>query len=275
MAIKKKSSGGGGANWMDTYGDMVTLLLCFFVLLYSMSTVSEDKWKALVQSFNPAGVVTQLEELAGGDGPSADEDQGGGVFDNPDAEEMTQEDIEDMLQELEQAISDMVAEEGLESVIQVEMQNGKVFISFSDSVFFLPDDFTLQPEGQNVLSKICPLLNEAEEAIDEIKIQGHTAQARANQPNETRGDYRLSFNRAVEVMIFLRDNSSIHPVRIIPEGMGQSRPVSSNKTAEGRAPNRRVEILISGVDLDAEALNEVIQNYISQSDEDLGVSRDQ
>ena len=44
MAIKKKSGGGGGANWMDTYGDMVTLLLCFFVLLYSMSTISEDKW---------------------------------------------------------------------------------------------------------------------------------------------------------------------------------------------------------------------------------------
>ena len=48
--MKKKGGGGGGANWMDTYGDMVTLLLCFFVLLYSMSTVSEEKWRALVQT---------------------------------------------------------------------------------------------------------------------------------------------------------------------------------------------------------------------------------
>ena len=42
-SIKKKSSGGGGANWMDTYGDMVTRLLCFFVLLYSMSTIDSEK----------------------------------------------------------------------------------------------------------------------------------------------------------------------------------------------------------------------------------------
>ena len=53
MALKKKSGGGGGANWMDTYGDMVTLLLCFFVLLYSMSTIDSSKWQALVMSFNP------------------------------------------------------------------------------------------------------------------------------------------------------------------------------------------------------------------------------
>ena len=98
---KKKSGGGGGANWMDTYGDMVTLLLCFFVLLYSMSTISEDKWKAIVQSFNPSGVIAQLEEIEGGSGPSADENEGGGVFDNPDA---AQEEIEEMLEEMAEAL---------------------------------------------------------------------------------------------------------------------------------------------------------------------------
>ena len=52
MNIKKKKGGEGGANWMDTYGDMVTLLLCFFVLLYSMSTIDEKKWQMIVMSFN-------------------------------------------------------------------------------------------------------------------------------------------------------------------------------------------------------------------------------
>ena len=56
-SIKKKSGGGGGANWMDTYGDMVTLLLCFFVLLYSISTVDQNKWILLVQSFNKDALV--------------------------------------------------------------------------------------------------------------------------------------------------------------------------------------------------------------------------
>ena len=65
MSMKKKSSG-GGANWMDTYGDMVTLLLCFFVLLYSISTIDQDKWMVFIQSFNRDAV----EELNIPEGPS-------------------------------------------------------------------------------------------------------------------------------------------------------------------------------------------------------------
>ena len=61
---RKKKSGSGGANWMDTYGDMVTLLLCFFVMLFSMSKMDESKWIALVQALNPSAVVngTSMEE---------------------------------------------------------------------------------------------------------------------------------------------------------------------------------------------------------------------
>ena len=264
-SIKKKSSGGGGANWMDTYGDMVTLLLCFFVLLYSMSTVSEDKWRALVQSFNPAGVPTDMDNVHGGEGPSADEDLGGGVFDNPDA----QNEIEQMMEDLSQAIEAMVAQEGMENTIQVDYRGGKVYVTFSNSVFFLGDSSVLQPAGQEILSKICPLLDEAKDAIDGICVQGHTAQGSPYERNEPRNDYRLSFNRAMEVVLYLQEHSTIHPARMTPEGYGQWRPIGNNRDEAGRAPNRRVEMIISGVDLNAEELNEALNQYVTKSDESL------
>ena len=265
MAKKKKGGGEGGANWMDTYGDMVTLLLCFFVLLYSMSTISEDKWKAIVQSFNPTGTPTSVDEVIGGTGPSADENQGGGVFDNPDA----QEEIDQMMQELAEAIEAMVAAEGMQSSIQVEFNGGQVYVHFSDTVFFLADDYHLQPGGQNILSKICVLLDGAKDVIDEIRVQGHTAQATANERNEPWRDYRLAADRAISVVTFIEANSSIHPARMIPESYGQWRPISSNATGATRAPNRRVEMIISGVDLDAEELNAAMSSYLTLSDEGM------
>ena len=93
MALnRKKSGGGGGANWMDTYGDMVTLLLCFFVLLYSMSTISEENWKALVMSFNPDAAKIPSAS-PGGAGPSAEGDDAG-VMPNDQPDEETQANID-------------------------------------------------------------------------------------------------------------------------------------------------------------------------------------
>ena len=64
---------------MDTYGDMVTLLLCFFVLLYSMSTISEENWKAIVQSFNPTA-VEDPRVTTGAGGPDADNEGESGIM---------------------------------------------------------------------------------------------------------------------------------------------------------------------------------------------------
>ena len=272
---KKKGGGGGGANWMDTYGDMVTLLLCIFVLLYSMSTISEDKWKALVQSFNPGGIPTNMENIKGGDGPSAEFDESGGVFDNPDAKEAEQEQIEKDMEELYEALKQMVGSSGLASSVQVTMQGGKVYVSFNDTVFFKADKAEILPGGQEVLAKVSTILESASKSIDEIRIQGHTAQATANKRNEPRGDYRLSFNRAMEVMLFIQDNTSIAPARMISEGMGQWRPRSSNATGETRAANRRVELIISGRDLDAEEFNKAMEEYLSYGEEGLTTAQDQ
>ena len=265
--MKKKKSGGGGANWMDTYGDMVTLLLCFFVLLYSMSTIDEAKWKAIVQNFNPMATETMTDPDGVG-GPIADPNVGD---DNPGLNdiESAQKEIDDIMEDLYQALQNMVSEEGMESVIQVDMVGGKVYVSFNNSVFFQGDSSKLEESGQEILAKMCVLLDDAKKAIDEIRVQGHTALYTPNKPNEPRGDYRLAANRAIEVVLFLEEHSSIHPARMIPESFGQWRPIGDNQNEEGRAPNRRVEMIISGVDLNAEELNEALKQYITTSDEAL------
>ncbi len=245
MAIKKKS-GGGGANWMDTYGDMVTLLLCFFVLLYSMSTISEENWKALVMSFNPKAAV-QITAAPGGKGPSADDDQGG-VMPSP---EENQESIDEDIEELFMALQAYVAESG-QTDISVTKGDGKVFISFNQAVFFDGDSATLRRESYPVLDAVSEMLGQASHSIDEVRVLGHTAQISAAADENVQADRTIASLRATNVVIYVQQHSTLEPGRLISEGIGQWRPIADNHTVEGRAQNRRVEMIISGRDLEKE-----------------------
>ena len=259
--MKKKGGGGGGANWMDTYGDMVTLLLCFFVLLYSMSTISEENWKALVMSFNPEAVM-ELHATPGGDGPSADGDGSGVAI---EGEKVTQEDIDLQMAKLYDAMQEFIEETGSQSTISVTEGEGKVFISFNQSVFFDGDSAVLRKEAYPVLQSVCEMLSEAAMAIDEVRVLGHTAQANPSRPNSVAVDRTLSSDRATNVIIFVQEHSSVEPARLISEGIGQWRPIASNDTAEGRAQNRRVEMIVSGRNLEKE-LQDGITGYEVQTD---------
>lgn len=259
---KRKKSGGGGANWMDTYGDMVTLLLCFFVLLYSMSTISEEKWKAIIQSFNPNAIQTATDPSGVG-GPFADPDVGDknpGLNDSASA----QEKIDTVFEELLSAIQQVTKEEGIENAVSVTSEGGKIYLKFADSVFFGGNSATLRQDGIEILAHLCTVFDQAGDAIEEIRVQGHTAQQYDNRPNETAGDRRLASDRATNVVIFLQDNSHIHPARLVAEGYGQWHAITDNQGEANKAPNRRVEMEISAKELGSE-LNEQISTYISKT----------
>lgn len=257
---KKKSSGGGGANWMDTYGDMVTLLLCFFVLLYSMSSISEDKWKAIVQSFNPNAILSTTDP-EGNSGPFADPDVG---MDNPglNEAEVSQNEIDNMMEELYMALQQYSKQEGLDSAVAVSMDGGLIYLTLMDRAMFVADKADLLPESYAVLDSICSILEQSKNAIEEIRVEGHTAQGNPNHPNEVPGDRRLSSERATEVTIYIQEHTSIHPARLASVGQGQWHPVAPNKDEATRAPNRRVELVISAKELGSE-LNEAMTQYIT------------
>lgn len=238
--MKKRKRGGGGANWMDTYGDMVTLLLCFFVLLYSMSTISEENWKALVMSFNPEAVET-FTATPGGDGPDAEADEAGGQM-KIDAE----------METLYQELSEYIERQELQNNISVTKDGGRIFISFSQVVFFDGDSPVLKKEAEPVLDELCLLFDEVKESIDELRVLGHTAQEYPNKPNRVRADRTLASMRATNVVIYLQEHSTMDPAKLVSEGLGQWRPVDTNETSEGRARNRRVEMIVSGRNLEQE-----------------------
>ena len=259
MAIKKKSGGGGGgANWMDTYGDMVTLLLCFFVLLYSMSTISEDKWRAIVQSFNPDSLI-EAQATAGTEGPLDDPSDGMGL----DELAMGPEEVENALEALFQMLKEYAEQNDAEDVIEVTKGDGYVFVSFADAVFFDGDSPVLRRDGQAILDVVIEAITPAIEYIDELRVMGHTAQARPDRPNEIEGDRRLASNRATNVVIYLQEHCpEFDPARLIGVGYGQHRSVASNDTSEGRARNRRVELLITGKDIE-NVLGDSLEQYES------------
>ncbi len=243
MMKKKKSP--GGANWMDTYGDMVTLLLCFFVLLYAMSSIDEVKWLALVKSFNPDAVV-EARETPGSDGPMADPSDGLGMQSGAMPEAVSQEEVDGAMDMLYEKLKEYAEQSDSSQSIEVIQGDGYVFISFENAVIFGGNSYTLRPEGEKVLSDISSIFNEVVKYVDEIRVMGHTAQASPDRANIVVEDRLLSAERAAMATYFIQINCNIDPARIISVGYGQHRPIAPNDVEANRSHNRRVEITVTG-----------------------------
>ncbi len=257
----KKRKGGGGASWMDTYGDMVTLLLCFFVLLYSMSTIDQQKWVQLVQSFNP-DAIHEITENKGNNGQIADPTT---PVDGEQTENnvTTQQQVDQALEQLYLDLQMYVAQQGAAENISVTKGGGYVFISFNDAVFFDGDSYVLRSDGEEVLNDVGEIIRKAAPAIDELRVLGHTAQGDPNKPNNPSTDRFLASNRATVVLVYLQEMNILDPARMISMGYGQFRPVAENDTREGRAKNRRVELIVTGLDI-ASTLGDGIEQYYTE-----------
>lgn len=234
---KKNKSSEPGNNWMDTYGDMVTLLLCFFVLLYSISSVDQAKWIQVVKSFNPdAKEVSQIvtDTTAEGNDPVP-----GGTESSGD--ELTFDGLYETLKQY-------VDNNGMTSEVDLYKGNGYTFVTFRDKVFFDGDSSVIKPEGKAVLDQFAQALSSAKDSIQEIQVLGHTTQADSSRQNTVEFDRVLSAERSARVAAYLQEKSLVDPQKLVSVGYGQFRPIAPFDTEENRAKNRRVELLITKSD---------------------------
>ncbi|SFG25014.1 OmpA/MotB family protein [Oribacterium sp. WCC10] len=247
--MKKKGGGGDeGGSWMDTYGDLVTLLLCFFVLLYSMSSVDSAKWDLFVRSIYPDG-KTPSERAKEEKQDTAlinaqvveDGVQPEGIIGNPEIEQnqLMESDLSQIYLQIARALN----EAGVEGVT-VSRGEDYTFVVFKDKAFFAGDSSVLTEQGQKTLDIFCDTISGDNDLISQVNVMGHTAQADPNRINSARNDRMLSSMRAAEVCIYIQNKDFLDPDKLVSIGYGQFRPLEENSTSEGRAANRRVEILI-------------------------------
>lgn len=234
----KKKRKAGGASWMDTYGDMVTLLLCFFVLLYSMSSVDQEKWEQVVQSFRRD--TSSSVDVAPG--------QGTGLEYNPsDSDKITEEQVEEALNEIAKQVEEYAMQNNMNKQISVSQGAGYVFITFQDAVFFAGDSYELLDSGAKVLDVVAEAIKPQGGLVDELRVMGHTSQGSADKANNPETDRFLSSNRAATVTVYLQNKNIVAPDRLVSVGYGQWRPIAGFNTSEERAQNRRVELMITGI----------------------------
>lgn len=276
MARKKKEDtpAPGSPAWMSTYGDMVTLLLCFFVLLFSMSTIDAAKFEALASSLSQTfsiftagstaigdGVlisngVSQLNELSeyfNTTGQTADSDETTDQMDkeNTDAdkqwssvskaEEFLEESGLKESEELAEKIEETVKENNLADVIDIQFTAQYVELTLKGALLYEPGSATLKQDILPTIDKVGLILQKY--STGTVEIEGHTD----NVPmasNRYASNDELSSARALSVFHYLIETTSLNPAYIKHSGRGEYAPIADNSTPEGRAKNRRVEIRI-------------------------------
>lgn len=239
-------------KWLTTYSDTITLLMCFFVLLYSISSVDAAKWEIVVKSFNPdaaatSQIVTEQTETAG---------------DN-DVEGSTAPAIVDEFDELYYSLKKEVELQQLEADVEIIKGDGFTFITFRNNIFFNGDSYILRENGKIILDSLARIVKGSSKTIGEIQILGHTSQARPNETNDVKFDRFLASNRATEVLTYIQMKDVIEPSKLVASSYGQFRPVSPFDTTENRAKNRRVEIVITKNDAVTRALDEYYEEVYS------------
>ncbi|MBW1849868.1 MAG: OmpA family protein [Deltaproteobacteria bacterium] len=235
----------GAPDWVVTFGDLMSLLLCFFVLLLSFSEMDKAKYKQVAGSLAKAfGVQYQTKTMTPPKGISMvakDFDQELIPVHRKEEfiEMQRRKEVGERLKE--EIESSLQAMDGMEKLISVEVGENEVSIRLMGESTFDSGKAYIRPQMLPLLKKIAAVLREQE---GEITVVGHTD----NVPiweGIYKSNLGLSMARAASVADYLLQQGLVEPERVSTMGFGEYRPIETNNTPEGRQKNRRVEIKLT------------------------------
>ena len=232
-----ENEGANSAGWLTTFNDLVTLLMVFFVLLFTMSTIDTKKMEdfqyalqsglGILEEGNMASISVKETQPIKDMSHLMTQAEGA---ENDRYGEMPDGKLADQIRQLKESNLN----------IQVKRTSQGTRLSFEDQVLFDFGKATINPTGFSFLNTIAEAIKKVPHSV---RVEGHTD----NVPIRTRrfpSNWELSAGRAVNVVKYFAEASNINPQRLSAVGYGESRPVVSNDTPHNRAKNRRVEILL-------------------------------
>ena len=216
-------------RWLLTYADLITLLLAFFIMMYTFSKQDAQKYNE---------VTAHLKSIFSG---------GSGIAKKGNLEGKLPVDLQmqagsnAMIEErIKQEFREIADENGLKNNITVFTDARGVVVRIMDKAFYDEGKADLKQGAKNALNKIIPIMKGIK---NHIRIEGHTDNTPISK-GEFKSNWELSVRRATEVVRYIVEKGPIAPDRVSATGYAEYRPIVSNDTAENKALNRRVEIII-------------------------------
>lgn len=271
MAKRKEDAPPAGSPaWMSTFSDLMNLLLCFFVMLFAMSTVEEEKLDQFVAAMNNtfsflnggataigdgflvSNGVSQLNELdqyINSTGKQADSDTDGEDLEEYEFSQEMQEAMEQYMEdqqlqqneELSENIEELLQENRIGDEVDVSFTAQYVQLSMNGALLFDSGSAALKDEAAQVLDKVSVILERY--SAETIEILGHTDNVPMSSGRYASNE-ELSDARALSVFYYFQDHALLDPAHVKHSGMGEREPIADNSIPEGRTLNRRVEIRI-------------------------------
>jgi chemotaxis protein MotB len=231
-------------RWLLTYADLITLLMVFFVVLYSMSSADSTKWKQISAALNQAFNVDVFQ------GKTATTIDDGTAQPAPPVDNLINDSDVPQVSRLQSKIQSILDGAAQAPDVSVGVDREGVVIRLSGSYLFDSGRAELKPNSFAVLDAIAA---EIRLLPNDVRVDGHTDSTPIDSPRYPT-NWELSTARALAVTRYFTETSGLESTRLMAAGFGEFRPLVPNDTRDHRAQNRRVEIhLLSSVWADAAA----------------------
>jgi len=216
----------GGEAWLLPYSDLMTLLLAVFIVLFAVSQIDAEKAQQMSDQFSGQMMT---ESYTTSKMSEQEKTQG----ETPESE------LEKM-EALKADLDSKIENEHLDSSVSTGIDKRGLVISLSNAIFFEPGSAEIKKENEETLLEIADMVKVMD---NYIRIEGHTDNVPMNSSLYP-SNWDLSAARASNVVRLFIQNASVSPEKLIAVGYGEYRPVSDNGTEEGRAKNRRIDIIV-------------------------------